>query len=162
MAKQYGSLVGAVILAAAEKPAAVSPALKDGTDRVLRRDTVEVAAAAADQVHLATVDWDVVLNPNTSMFHFDDLGTGCTLSVGDAAHPNALCNAQDVATAAGSASLLKSVNIDSYYKPLWAQLGYATLAAAKAVADRCDLIFTVNTAAAAGTLSWQLVGQKTL
>jgi hypothetical protein len=158
MAKQYGSLVGTLLRAT---PPSVSPAgLANSPDIIIMRDKCEVAASATDQVQLAKVPWETVVDPFGSDFSFDDLGTGTTLSVGDVTYPNALCNAQDVATAAGTAKICKSVDINNYYKPLWEMLGYATLAAAKLIGAQCELIFTVNTAAGAGTLTWQLKGHK--
>ncbi|MBI1684459.1 hypothetical protein [Caulobacter hibisci] len=157
MAKFYGSLVGTPKQSV--RPIPTSHQHENGTDHVLVRDTIELAAAANDTVQLAVLGWETVLAP-TGTFWFDDLGTGCTISVGDVTYPNALCNAQDVATAAGSALLLKSVDIANYFKPLWQQLGYASLAAARLVGAKCELLFKVNTAAAAGTLTWQLHGQQ--
>lgn len=159
MANQFGSLVGAIISAVQSTPL-VSIALKGGGDQVLIRDTCEVAASAADTVTLGKFDWETIINPGASMFWFDDLGTGNTVSVGDASFPNALCNAQDTATAAGSALILKSVDIANYFKPLWQQLGHATLAAAKLTGAQCTLLAKVNAAAAAGTLTWQILGRK--
>lgn len=155
MAKFYGSLVGTP--KRATPPALVPYVLENSSDKVLVRDTIELAAAAADQVQLVKLPWETVLSPN-STFYFDDLGTGCTLSIGDVTYPNALCNAQDVAAAAGSALVMKSVDIANYFKPLWQMLGYASLAAAQAVGSQCELIATVNSQAAAGTLTWQIVG----
>lgn len=157
MAKFYGSLVGTP--KQATPPRQTSHSHENGSDHVIVRDTIELAAAANDTVQLTIVPWETVLSPN-STFWFDDLGTGCTLSIGDVTYPNALCNAQDVAAAAGSALVMKSVDIANYFKPLWAQLGYASLAAAKAVGPFCELLAKVNSAAAAGTLTWQITGQK--
>lgn len=158
MAKYYGSLVGSLLSAVQSTPL-IPTTLKNGQDQILIRDTIELNAVANDTVQLAVLSWETVLSPS-GLFYFDDLGTGCTISVGDITYPNALCNAQDVATAAGSALIMKSVDIANYFKPLWQQLGYASLAAAKAVGEKCELLFKVNSAAAAGTLTWQLFGQK--
>lgn len=158
MAKYFGALVGAIINSVQSTPL-ISTALKGGIDKLIIRDTIELNTVANDTVRLAVLDWDTVLSPG-GQFYFDDLGTGCTLSVGDITYPNALCNAQDVATAAGSALIMKSVDIANYFKPLWQVLGYPTLAAARLVGLQCELLFKVNTAAAAGTLTWQLHGQK--
>lgn len=157
MAKFYGSLVGTP--KQATPPRQTSHAHENGTDHVIVRDTIELAAAANDTVQLAVLPWETVIAPS-STFYFDDLGAGCTLSIGDATYPNALCNAQDVATAAGSALVMKSVDIANYFKPLWQQLGYASLTAAKAVGPFCELLAKVNSAAAAGTLTWSIHGQK--
>lgn len=148
------------LLSTTQSTPLVSPAYKGGGDQVLIRDTVEVAAAANDFISLGKVSWESVINPHTSKFYFDDLGTGCTLSIGDVTYATALCSAQDVATAAGSADVMKSVDIANYFKPLWQVLGYASLAAAKLIGSRCELLAKVNTAAAAGTLSWQIMGRK--
>lgn len=159
MAKFFGSLIGSIISAAQSVPL-VSVAYAGGEDRVLARDTIELAAAAADTVSLGNFDWETILNPVTSVFWFDDLGTGNTVSVGDIGFPNALCNAQDTSTAAGSALIMKSVDIANYWKPLWQVLGYASLAAAKAVGKQCELLAKVNSAAATNTLTWQICGRK--
>lgn len=159
MADLYGALVGTPSQATPITPA--DAAYAGSKDQVIVRDRIElVAAAAAATIRGAVVGWETVLDPYASHFSFDDLGVGNTLSFGNVTYPNALCNAQDVATAAGSASLLKSVDIANYYKPLWEQLGYATLAAAKLIGDQCELLFTVNSAAATGTLVWQIKGAK--
>lgn len=158
MAKFYGALVGTLLRAT---PPSVSPAgLGNSPDIIIMRDKIEAAAAATDQIQIAKVPWETILDPFGSDFSFDDLGTGTTLSAGDVTYPNALCNATDVATAAGTAKLMKSVDINNYYKPLWETLGYASLAAAKLIGAQCELLFTVNTAAAAGTLVWQVKGHK--
>ncbi|PIB96511.1 hypothetical protein [Caulobacter sp. X] len=156
MTKYYGSLVGTP--KRATPPALISYALENSSDKILVRDTIELAAAAAtDTVSLVFLPWETVLAPS-SAFYFDDLGTGTTLSIGDVTYPTALCNAQDVATAAGSALVMKSVDIANYFKPLWQMLGYASLAAAQAVGSRCELLATVGAAAATGTLTWQIAG----
>lgn len=155
MTKYYGSLVGTP--KRATPPTMIPNALENSSDKILVRDTIELAASAADTVQLGYAPWETVIAP-ASTFYFDDLGTGCTLSIGDVTYPNALCAAQDVATAAGSALVMKSVDIANYFKPLWQVLGYASLAAAQAVGSRCELLATVNTAAAAGTLTWQIAG----
>ena len=157
MAKFYGSLVGTP--KQATPPRQTSHTHENGSDHIIVRDTIELAAAANDTVQLAIVPWETVLSPN-STFWFDDLGTGNTVSIGDVTYPNALCNAQDTSTAAGSALVMKSVDIANYFKPLWQQLGYASLTAAKAVGPFCELLAKVNSAAAAGTLTWQITGQK--
>jgi hypothetical protein len=158
MAKTYGSLVGT--LQQNTPPDVVPTALANSPDIIIVRDTIELAAAATDTVSLCKVPWETVIDPFGSDFSFDDLGTGTTLSVGNVTYPNALCNAQDVATAAGTAKVCKSLDVANYFKPLWQALGYATLAAAKLISAQCELLATVNTAAAAGTLTWQIKGHK--
>lgn len=161
MTKFYGSKVGSVILASQSTPL-VSIALKGGGNTVLIRDTIELAAAAAaDTVSLGKVDWETIIDPTAaSSIWFDDLGTGQTISIGDATFPNALCNATDTSTAAGTALVMKSVDVANYFKPLWQILGHASLAAAKLVASSCELLATNNAAAATGTLTWQIIGRK--
>lgn len=158
MTKFLGSLIGTPKAAVPASP--IPNYLQDSKDWVLARDTIELAASATDTVQAALLPWETVLNPYTCDASFDDLGTGTTLSLGDITYPNALCNATDVATAAGTIKAMKSVDIANYFKPLWQTLGYATLAAAQAVGAQCELLWKINTAAAAGTLSWQLMGTK--
>ncbi|TCS14547.1 hypothetical protein [Caulobacter sp. BK020] len=158
MTKYYGSLVGTPKQAV--PPALIPNVLADNKDWVLVRDTIELAASATDTVQAALLPWETVLNPYASDISFDDLGTGTTLSLGNVTYPTALISATDVATAAGTAKAMKSVDIANYFKPLWQTLGYATLAAAQAVSAQCELLFTINTAGATGTLTWQLVGIK--
>lgn len=159
MTKRYGSLVGAPKQLV--PPRQTQSVHENGTDHIIVRDTIELAAApAADTVQLAVVPWETVIDPYQSDFSFDDLGVGVTFSIGDVTNPTALCNAQDVAAAAGTAKVCKSLDIANYFKPLWAALGYASLAAAKAVGAQCELLGTIGAAAATGTLSWQIKGQK--
>lgn len=159
MAKQYGSLVGAVKQLTPFQP--VDAAFENTKDRVLVRDTVELAAAAGDTVQLAILGWETVLDPNGCVFACDDLGVGGTISIGDVTHPTALANAVDTDTAALKATnMLSAVDIANWFKPLWATLGYATLAAAQAVGSKCELLLTRNTAAGAGTVSWQIKGNS--
>lgn len=157
MTKRYGSICGAARIS--DSWAGLNPAHRNGRVAVLVTDTIELAAApAADTISAAVLAWDTILDPYGSDFSFDDLGTGNTLSLGDVTYPNALCNAQDVATAAGSAKACKSVDIANYFKPLWQMLGYADIDAARAVGKQCELLFTINSAAATGTLSWRFKG----
>lgn len=154
----FGSLVGAVKQLSPPRP--VDMAYENTKDTVLVRDTYELAAlAAAGQIEAAVVGWETVLNPG-SKFWFDDLGTGGTVSLGDATFPNALASAVNTDSAAGSSDALVSVDIANYFKPLWQMLGHATLAAALLKGANCRLLFTRNTAAGTGTLTWQLTGQR--
>jgi hypothetical protein len=161
MAKFYGSLVGAVLQLT--PPRQVDMAYANTKDQILVRDTIEVNAIAAnDVVQLAVVGWETVIDPSGSDFWFDDLGTGGTVSVGDITYPNALANAVNTDSAAGSSKVCVSVDIANYFKPLWAMLGYATLAAAQAVGAQCELLLKRNTAAVTGicTISWQIRGNR--
>lgn len=158
MTKIYGSLVGAVKQLSTMRP--VDTAYENTKDLILVRDTVELAAlGAASTVQCGIFGWETVLNPG-SKFWFDDLGTGGTLSLGDVTFPTALASAVNTDTAAGSSDALVSVDIANYFKPLWQMLGYATLAAAQLIGSQCELLFTRNTAAGTGTLTWQISGQK--
>jgi len=157
MTKRYGTIAGAA--RQSDGWAGQNPAHYNGRIVTLVDDTIELAAApAADTVSAAVLAWDTIIDPYGSDFSFDDLGTGNTLSLGDVTYPNALCNAQDVATAPGTAKALKTVDIANYFKPLWQILGYADIEAARAVGQRCELLFTINAAAATGTLTWRLKG----
>lgn len=159
MTLRLGSLVGALL---AGVPSVSVPATRyNGTDHVLIRDTVELAAAPiADTVEMHhALPWETVLSPSGCTIYFDGLGANVTLSIGDAAHPAALAVAT-AANAAGSFNMMKTVDIADYYKPLWQQLGYASLAAAKAVAPACQLLATIAGAAATGTVTWAMHGQK--
>ena len=156
MTKRFGSLVGAVKQLATFRP--VDMAYEKTQDHVLVRDTILLAAAPiADTISLGTFGWETVINPKGDVF-FDALGAGVTLSVGDAGHPTALVNAK-VCTAAGSVPITNAITIDKYFQPLWQQLGYASLAAAQAVAINCELLATIGVGAATGNVTWQLTGQ---
>lgn len=156
MVKYLGSKVGTP--RAATPPSLVSPSLANSKDSVIVRDTIELSAVATSTVSMGYMPWETVLDPFGSDFSFDDLGTSVTFSIGDVTYPTALCSATDVATAAGTAKVCKSLDIANYFKPLWETLGYATLAAAQAIGSQCELLGTVNTATATGTLSWQIKG----
>lgn len=157
MTKRYGTICGAARIS--DSWAGLNPGHRNGRVVVLADDTIELAAApATDTISAAVLAWETLLDPYGSDFSFDDLGTGNTLSLGDQTYPNALCNAQDVATAAGTAKACKSVGIEKYFQPLWQMLGYADIDAARAVGPKCELLFTINGAAATGTLSWRFKG----
>jgi hypothetical protein len=161
MATFYGALVGTP--KNATPPTPVPNTLENGKDSIIVRDRIELSAAAiGDLIELARdVPWETVIDPYNSDFSFDDLGTSVTMSIGDGGtYFNALCSAQDVATAAGTAKICKSVDIANYYKPLWQVLGYSTLAAAKAVAASCDIYAKIAGGAATGTFVWQIRGQR--
>ena len=152
----YGDLVGSKVNTLQSTPL-IPSALRGGQDHVLIRDRIALAASAAqnDRVLLAKLRSDTIINPVQSIIWFDDFGTSVTMDVGSTATENALVAAQDVATAAGSCSFLKSVDIANYWKPLWEQLGLASDPGgyieifAKFEAANPD----------AGDLAWQIVGQ---
>lgn len=161
MAEHYGTFVGAVKQLAPVQP--VDNAFERVKDEVIVRDLFTNAAATAqnDTIQVAVnLGWETILDPDGCKAHWTAGGAGCTLSLGDATHPTALDNAVDI-SAAGSANLLSAITKPNYYLPLWQALGYATLAAAKAVALQCELIFTIGGAVfAAGTITWKLVGVR--
>jgi hypothetical protein len=154
MADVVGDVVGAAL--ASVPPELVSRSLKGGTDHVLMRDRAELAASFAqnDRVSLGKIRSDAIINPVASVIWFDDFGTSVTMDVGTTASENALVAAQDVAAAAGSCLLFKSVNIDKYFKPLWEVLGLTSDPGepielfAKFEGGNPD----------AGSLSWQIIG----
>lgn len=159
MAKQYGVYVGTPKQASPMRP--VDAAYENCDAAILVRDKVEVAAAAADTVQLAVLGWETILDPFECVFACDDLGAGGTIKIGDVTYPAAFANAVDTdAAALGRTTMLSAVDINNYYKPLWEMLGYATLAAAKLVGAQCELLLTRNTTAGAGTLVWQMKGQR--
>ncbi|MNO05668.1 hypothetical protein D3C81_2271520 [compost metagenome] len=59
-----------------------------------------------------------------------------------------------MATAAGSFSLFKGVDIANWFKPLWQVLGLP-----KDPGGKIELIATIKGAAATGTLAWSIHGQ---
>lgn len=156
MADFYGALVGAVLSASQSVPL-VPAALKGGQDHVLIRDTIELADAFAqnDRISLGKIRADAIINPVASVIYFDDLGTSITMDVGDALDEDALVAAQDVATAAGSCALYKSVDIANYWKPLWQVLGRASNPGGE-----IELFAKLEGGnPGTGTVTWQIVGQ---
>lgn len=155
MATHYGTLVGVARNPATVRPSQTSSAHSRGTDHVLVRDTVELAAAAAnDLVSLAVLPSNTVLDPDGCIAWFDDLGTGVTMDVGDTTNVDGLTDGQDVAAAAGSFNLMKSVDVADYFKPLWQILGMS-----EDPGGTIELFAKVLGAAATGTLTWQIKGQ---
>jgi hypothetical protein len=161
MADILGDLVGTPLAAATgANPKAISSARKGGSDKVFIRDTVEVLTAFAqnDRIKLADLPSDAVINPLSSVIWFDDMGTSITMDVGSTASENALVAAQDVATAAGSCSVYKSVDVANYWNPLWQVLGLSSdpggTIAIYAKLEGGD--------PGAGTITWQIVGQRLL
>lgn len=156
MTDYFGDLVGSKVSARETTPL-LPAALKGGQDHVLIRDRIELPLAAAqnDRVLLAKLRSDTIINPVGSRIWFDDFGTSITMDVGSTANENALVAAQDIATAAGSCDLLKTVDIANYWKPLWELLGLSADPGgfieifAKMKGGNPD----------AGTLTWQIIGQ---
>jgi hypothetical protein len=130
-----------------------------GQVRRLAHDSYTGDLAQNDTVSLGELDWDTFLDPALSIVEFSDFGTSVTLDIGDVTSPSALCADLDIATAAGTANPLRSVSIANRRLPLWQMLGYASLAAAKAVGSRCELLASFKDAnPASGTLGWTLYG----
>lgn len=127
--------------------------------RRLAHDYVTVDAAQDDTIKLGQFDWDTLLDPTLSIVEFDDFGTSVTLDIGDVTYPAALLADQDIATAAGTVNPLKTLTIAKRRQPLWQALGYASLAAARAVGSRCELLASFKDAnPASGTLGWTIYG----
>lgn len=156
MTKHIGAFA---TLALAASSGLTDQARVGGQVRRLAHDYVTVDAAENDTVKLAVLDWDTLLDPTLSIVEFDDFGTSVTLDIGDVTYPAALCDGQDIATAAGTANPCKTLTIAKRRQPLWQALGYATLAAAKLVGSRCELLASFKDAnPASGTLGWTLYG----
>lgn len=154
MTMRYGLLTGQAYNPAntAKKP--VGFGLERATNDVLFRDVIELAAAPAnDTIFLGKYPSNTILDPYSCRVWFDDLGTGITMDVGDSSNPDGLADGVDVATAAGSFNLLVTVGIENYYKPLWAQLGYAS-----DPGGQIELYGTILGAAATGTVAAQVMG----
>jgi hypothetical protein len=157
MTTYYGSKVGSVINSLQSTPL-VAQAHKGGQQYILVRDTIELVTAFAqnDLISLGKLHSDSVIDPIASVIWFDDLGTSITMDVGSAATENALVAAQDVATAAGSCSVLKSVDVANYCKPLWEILGLAS-----DPGGFIELFAKLEGGdPGTGTVSWQIVGRR--
>ena len=163
MARFIGAILGAAHAAAnGAAGSLLDPFYNNGRVARMLSDYWTGDAAQDDYVSLGYVDWTTRFDA-ISQIDFDDMGTSITLDVGVALDPDCLIAAQDVATAAGSVSLLKSVSIVNRRKPLWQLAGYASLQAAKdaTVADggRAELIATLKGGnPGAGTIAWSIYG----
>lgn len=152
MTKQVGIL--ATALAAAIQTSRPAQGQLGGKQTVFVRDVWDGDAAQNDTVSLGLVPYEAILDPVGSVIFFDDMGTSITLDLGDATHTNTLVAAADVATAAGSVSALKAVDIINHGFPLWKMLGYTTNPG-----GNCELLATLAGGnPAAGTLAWQIIG----
>jgi hypothetical protein len=167
MARFNGSVLGAARLGTSSQT--TNPAYANGKVSRIARDVWTGDAAQADDVVLAVVDWNTVLD-ETSFVNFTDFGTGVNLDIGVAVGPSGadidcLVDGQDISTAAGQVELLKSVAIGDRHKPLWQLAGFTSYEAAK-LATRGDqglatLIATFKDAnPASGTLAWTLFGSS--
>lgn len=126
--------------------------------RVFVQDGVQIPSGAVvgEKIYLGDVSWDAILDPDLCKIHFDDAGTSVVLDIGDSNDDNALADNLDIATAAGSASLMASVDRANYGKRLWQLLGYAT----RPKSGKARLYATIQGAntSAACDLYWKIVG----
>ena len=161
MADFYGALVGTAYANTSATPVRTDHFHEKGEDNVLVRDRIELAGAVVTKtISLGKFPSASYFDPLACMIYHDDLGTSVTLDIGHAAvgsvaaDPDAFVNDQDVATAAGSFSLFKSIDIANWFKPLWQTLGMA----ADPVAE-IELIATIAGGTATGTVVWSFQGQ---
>ena len=126
------------------------------------RCELPTAVEVGSVVYLADVAWDFVPIRELSTLNFDDAGTGVTIDLGDINDPNALIAGPDIAAAAGSCSLIKSVDISKEGDPLWKLLGYADRDTALATGKKARLYFTITgaTTGNACSLAWKLIGTR--
>lgn len=171
MARFIGAILGAAHAAAnGAAGSLVDPFFNNGRVARILGDYWTGDAAQNDVVSLGYVDWSTRFDA-ISTLDFDDMGTAITLDVGVASNAanvgagavSCLISGQDVATAAGSVGLLKSVAIANRRKPLWQLAGYASAQAAKdaTVSDggRAELIATLKGGdPGAGTIAWSIYG----
>lgn len=171
MTRFIGAVLGAAH--AAQSGAAgslVDPFFNNGRVARILGDFWTGDAVQDDTISLGYVDWSTRFDA-ISTIEFDDMGTSITLDVGVAVNalnvgataPACLISAQDVATAAGTVSLLKSVGIANRRKPLWQLAGYASAQiardATKADGGRAELIATLKGGnPGAGTIAWSIYG----
>lgn len=117
-------------------------------------DTFEGDLAQNDTLVLGAIPSNAIIDPIQSKIWFDDLGTSVVMDIGNANDTDNLASDVDVAAAASSASILASVDIANYYKPLWKLLGYSTDPGGK-----LTLYATFQAAnPASGSVAWQIVG----
>lgn len=170
MAKFIGAILGAAHAAASGQAGSLTdPYFCNGRVARIARDYWTGDAAQNDTVVLGHFDWTTRFDA-LSVIEFTDFGTSVTLDVGvevgpssGAAVPDCLIDGQDIAAAAGSASLLKSVAIGNRHKTLWELAGFASAQAARtatvANGGRATVIATFLSANPdSGTLSWTFYG----
>lgn len=129
------------------------------------RCVVPTSSDVNSTIPLAPVSWDFIPVRELSTVRFSDAGTNVTLDLGDANDPDALIAGQDIAAAAGTASMIRSVSVANAFAPLWKMLGYADRDAAvlaNAGSQTASLYFTIKgaTTGAALDLSWVLAGTR--
>ncbi|WP_312598230.1 hypothetical protein [Brevundimonas sp.] len=172
MARFIGAILGAAHAANSGAAGSLTdPFFCNGRVARMLRDYFTGDVAQNDILSLGYVDWTTRFDPTLSVIEFTDFGTAITLDIGVAyiVNQNAagaaacLLSGQDIATAAGSASPLKSVAIADRHKPLWQLAGYASAQAARAATvkdgGRAEVIATFKGGNPdAGTLSWSFYG----
>jgi hypothetical protein len=124
------------------------------------RAEIPTGVEAGSRIYIGDISWDLIPNRDLSVLYFDDAGTGVTINLGDANDPDALIAGHDISAAAGSTSMLKSVDIDKHGDPLWKLLGYASRDAAGKLGPKARLFITTVGAniTAATTFAWTLAG----
>lgn len=163
MARFIGAILGAAHAANSGAAGSLTdPFFCNGRVARMLSDYWTGDAAQNDVVSLGYVDWTTRFDA-ISQIDFDDFGTSITLDIGVALDPDCLVAAQDVATAAGSVSVLKSVAIANRRKPLWQLAGYASAQAARAATvkdgGRAELIATFKGGdPVSATLAWSIYG----
>lgn len=171
MAKFIGAILGAAHAAASGAIGSfVDPYFCNGRVARILKDYQTFDAAQNDTISLGFVGWDTRFD-GISTIHFTDLGTAITLDVGvanisgvnGAGSAACLINGQDVATAAGTVGLLKSVAITDLHKPLWQLAGFTSLQAARDATipdgSKAELLATLKGGNPdAGTLAWSIYG----
>lgn len=154
MTTRYGALVGTPSQGGGFTQ--IPSVFQNSKDGILVRDRIELSAAPAnDLIFLARLPSNTVLDPDGCICWFDDLGTGVTMDVGDTTNVDGLVDGQDVAAAAGSFNLMKTVDVALYFEPLWKVLEMAS-----DPGGHIDLYAKILGAAATGTVVWQIKGQK--
>lgn len=169
MTRHIGAILGAAHAAMSGQAGSLTdPFFCNGRVARIARDYWTADAAQNDTVVLGNFDWTTRFDA-LSVIEFDDFGTGISLDVGvevgpaGTSDPDCLIDGQDIATAAGSASLLKSVTIANRHKPLWELAGFASAQAArdltKANGGRASVVATLlGGDPGSGTLSWSIYG----
>lgn len=124
------------------------------------RAEIPTGVEPGSKIYVGDISWDFIPNRDLSVLYFDDAGTGVTINLGDDNDPDALIAGQDISAAAGSVSMLKSVDIDKHGDPLWKLLGYANRDAAGRLGPKARLYITTVGAniTAATTFAWTLAG----
>jgi hypothetical protein len=127
--------------------------------------SVPGALGDGDRIPLGKVRSDAYLDGDLSKITFDDMGTSVTIDIiadstvpeiADALNGNSiskLATAIDVATAAGSASLLAGVPTTGKHLPLWQQLNMAWDPGCE-----IELFAKFSGNPGTGNIGWKLIG----